>query len=186
MAVDGIEAARLALATSDLDQQTCLFQAADALPAHEWIRVDLGDDHPAHAGILNQRHARRRSLVGVAAGFQRDVERRARRATASLSQREHLCMGTAGPAMIALADNTSAGHDHRSDHGIRTGAAPALRREAKGQFHVPLVTVGLSHRFLRADRPRDLTEGLADFRLEWVLALAAGVAFLLSCSASAA
>ena len=96
-------------------------------------------------------------------------------------------MRAARPAVIPLSDNQSgSSHDDRPHHGVRARAAPALRRKAKGQRHVLLITVGLTHRFLRADRLRDRAAVLAGFRLEWVLALAAGVAFLLSCSANAA
>ena len=95
-------------------------------------------------------------------------------------------MRAARPTVIALSDNPCASHNDRPDHGVRARTAPALRRQAKSQRHVLLVTIGLTHRFLRADRLRDLATVRVVFRLEWVLAFAAGLAFLLSSSANAA
>ena len=71
-------------------------------------------------------------------------------------------MGLARTAMKSLPDNPSVLDDNGSNHGIGAGCPLALRRQAKGQGHVPEVLRADLHRFLRATRER-LRIARADF-----------------------
>ena len=55
-------------------------------------------------------------------------------------------------AVGALPDDLSTVHDHRADHRIGTGMAPALRSEAKGQSHEFTIAGRYVHRVVRLDR----------------------------------
>ncbi len=118
----------------------------------------------------------------MAAGFERDIQRRTRSLVSGLLQREDFRVRTACPAVVALSDDAFFGDNDGPDHGIGASRSPALRGKSKGERHGPAVEIDLVHRFLRAERPVDRLTGREGLRLACVLALATGVAFLLSCS----
>lgn len=118
----------------------------------------------------------------MAAWFERDIQRRTLGLFSGLLQREDFRVRTACPAVVALSDDAFLGDHDGPDHRIGAGRSPALRGQAKGERHVPAVEIDLVHRFLRAERPVDRLTEREGLRLACVLALATGVAFLLSCS----
>src|SRR5262249_28925409 len=84
---------------------------------------------------------------------------------------ENFCMGFPRTVVVSTTDDAAVLDDEGADHRIRTGLAPALRREAKRQGHEVEVLCGGSHRFLRVMR------GLRGCRDDFV--------FLVSCFAFA-
>jgi hypothetical protein len=90
----------------------------------------------------------------VATGFERDVERRAASAWPRLVERKNFCVGLSWTVVIPAADDAAVLDHEGTDHGIRAGLAPALRRETKRQGHEVEVRCGDGHRFLRVTRDR--------------------------------
>ena len=90
----------------------------------------------------------------MAAGFERDVERRAFCAWPGLEECKNFCVGLPWTVVISAADDAAVFDDEGADHGIRTGLALALRRETKRQGHETDVRCSDSHRVLRVMRDR--------------------------------
>ena len=85
--------------------------------------------------------ARARSgTPGVAAGLERDVQRRALRALAGLAQRDNFGVVPSFVNVKALADHPAGFHDHGSDDRIGMSQAHAASRKIKRAGHPEFVS----------------------------------------------
>jgi hypothetical protein len=107
-----------------------------------------------YAGLNYCRDAGWGSFEKMAAGFERDIERRAFGAWSGLVECENFCVRLPWTLVISAADDAAVLHDECADHGIRTGLALALRRKTKRQGHEVKMRCGDSHRILRVTRAR--------------------------------
>src|SRR5439155_6782557 len=121
------------------DFQTGPPHRGEAATADFGVRVTGGRHHPLDAALYDGRYARRRALVKMATGFQRDVEGRATGPRPGLAQGEHLGMGPAGPPVIARTNNPPLLHDDCAHRRIRAGLACAAPGQRHGLRHEMLV-----------------------------------------------
>jgi hypothetical protein len=69
------------------------------------------------------------------------VERRAPSRVTGPAQGQHLGVGSAGPAMVSLADDSAVADDHAANDGVRVGLAEPPRRELERPAHPANVVV---------------------------------------------
>jgi hypothetical protein len=99
------------------------------------VGVANRDDDPDHAG-LDQGPAAGRGAAGVVARLQRHDSGAAPGARARLAQRQDLRVGTAGPLVVALADDPAGGvDDHAADDGVGGGRADPSCGQGDGAAH---------------------------------------------------
>ena len=72
----------------------------------------------------------------MTARLKRDVERRAFGFGAGLFESDDLGVIAARDSMVTGADDFAAAHQHCADHGIGTGSARGLLRQAAGQAQI--------------------------------------------------
>ena len=90
----------------------------------------------------------------MATGFERDVENRAIGAWPRLLERKNFCVRLSWTVVIPAAHNAAVLDHEGTDHGIRAGLPPALRRETERLGHEVAVWSSGGHRFLRVTRDR--------------------------------
>ena len=90
----------------------------------------------------------------MAAGLERDVQRRTVSSRPRLVERKNFCVRLPWTVMVPAAHDAAVLHYEGADHGIGTGLAQALRRETERQGHKVAVQYGVDHRVLRVPRDR--------------------------------
>ena len=109
-------------------------QQREPPPVDERERVAHGCDDARNARVAHERRARGRAAV-VRARLERDVERRAARASPGLLQRRHLGVRTSGPRVETLAHDAAAADDDAADDGVGVRLAEPRAASASAQAH---------------------------------------------------
>ena len=120
----------------------------DAPSLHFGEGVYAAHDDTPHPLADNQVGARRRLPV-VRTGFEADIHRGFLQQSfifrGDRSESVHLGVPLAAPHMIALADDTSVGNDHRPHHRIGARLHPSAGCQLQAAAHIQFVSLSLFH-----------------------------------------
>ncbi len=116
----------------DIDRDAGITQPRDPASGDARVGILAANDDAGQFGRDQRRHAGRGFFVGMAAGFQRDIRRRARRRFRAGGQRLRLGMGAAKALVPALAEDAVVVGDNAANHRIGFNRAAAFHRQADG------------------------------------------------------
>ena len=145
-----------ALPHADLALNAGRLQLRDAAAA-DLLETDPASRPPRASRRRDERLRARRRLALMAARFERDVDRRARRALAGLGERVHFGVRSAELLVTSFADDLAVAHDHAADHRVRLDGALAAHGQRQRLGHVAVVVVGAAchdSRLIAADLGR--------------------------------